>query len=162
MIGNIQSRKVKHLLPLFQVVQSVDRVKIAEKLSEIAGKVGVRVPILLEVNLSGEESKQGFALYGWKQNPQVQYAFWQVVRKIIQLPNLEVRGLMTMAPFYDNRERTRPTFAQMAELRGAMQAGLGLSLPDLSMGMTNDYPVAVEEGATIIRVGTAIFGARDY
>ncbi len=161
MIGTIQSRKAKHVLPLFQVVQSVDRLKIAHKLSETAVAVGVRVPIFLEVNLSGEESKQGFAVWGWQRDTTVREAFWQDVRQIAQLPHLEIRGMMTMAPFYDDAERTRPTFAQMAELRGALQASLGLSLPDLSMGMTNDYPVAVEEGATIIRVGTAIFGARN-
>lgn len=162
MIGNIQSRKVKQILPLFQVVQSVDRPKIAEKLSELAQEIGVHVPILLEVNLSGEESKHGFAVQGWQRDSQKRDIFWNEVRSIAKLPNLELRGLMTMAPFYEDRERTRPTFAGMVELQEALRASLGLSLPDLSMGMTNDYPVAVEEGATIIRVGTAIFGARAY
>lgn len=162
MIGNIQSRKVKHILPLFQVVQSIDRQKIAEKLSELAQEVGVHVPILLEVNLSGEESKHGFAVQGWQRDTERRENFWNEVRSIAKLPNLELRGLMTLAPYYDDMERTRPTFAGMLELQEALRASLGLSLPDLSMGMTNDYPVAVEEGATIIRVGTAIFGARAY
>ncbi|MCA9915699.1 MAG: YggS family pyridoxal phosphate-dependent enzyme, partial [Anaerolineae bacterium] len=128
MIGNIQSRKVKQLLPLFQVVQSVDRPKIAEKLSELAQEVGVRVPVLLEVNLSGEESKHGFAVAGWQKNATIRSNFWEAVRSIAMLPNLELRGLMTMAPFYDDKERTRPTFAGMVELQEALRASMGLSL----------------------------------
>lgn len=160
MIGHIQSRKAKDVVPLFQMLHSVDSLKLAGKLSRIAAEAGITLPVLLEVNVSGEESKSGFNGAGWSANPAVKEALWQDVAQISALPGLQVRGLMTMAPIVDDMEQARPVFAQLAALRGALVESLGITLPELSMGMTDDYPVAIEEGATIIRVGRAIFGER--
>jgi pyridoxal phosphate enzyme (YggS family) len=160
MIGHIQSRKAKLVLPLFDRVHSVDTVKLAQKLSELAAVEKRILPVMIEVNISGEAAKYGFEVSDWQSKPDVKAAFWQEMETLLQLPNLEVRGLMTMAPFYDEMERTRPVFAAMTELREHLQADFHVSLPDLSMGMTNDYPVAIEEGATIVRIGRAIFGER--
>lgn len=161
MVGHIQSRKAKQVPPLFQVVHSVDRGKIARKLSEEVDPERAPLPIFLEVNIAGEDAKHGFDLQHWQTDERVRTAFWQEVEALCTLPNLDIIGLMTMAPFYENAEDTRPVFASLAALREALRADFALTLPDLSMGMTNDYPIAIEEGATIVRVGRAIFGPRD-
>jgi pyridoxal phosphate enzyme (YggS family) len=160
MIGHIQSRKAKLVTPLFDRIHSVDRVKIAEKLSELAAAENRILSILIEVNISGEEEKQGFEASNWKHQPAIKDHFWNDMQTLLQYPNLAVQGLMTMAPFYDEMERTRPVFAGLAELRDQLQADFKIALPHLSMGMTNDYPIAIEEGATIVRIGRAIFGER--
>lgn len=160
MIGHIQSRKAKTVVPLFDVVQSVDRLKIARKLSELAQEADKILPVLIEVNISGEAAKHGFEVSSWKSDSEEKAQFWEAIQTMLKLPNLEIRGLMTMAPFYDEAERTRPVFAGLAELREALSSDLTVNLPDLSMGMSNDYSIAIEEGATIVRVGTAIFGLR--
>jgi PLP dependent protein len=160
MIGHIQSRKAKLVLPLFDRIHSVDTVKIAQKLSQLAVEEKRTLAVLLEVNIAGEAAKYGFEVSDWQTKPNVQAAFWQDMATLLALPNLDVRGLMTMAPFYSEMERTRPVFAALTELREWLQADFHIALPDLSMGMTNDYPVAIEEGATIVRIGRAIFGER--
>ncbi|MDQ7024607.1 MAG: YggS family pyridoxal phosphate-dependent enzyme [Anaerolineae bacterium] len=160
MIGHIQSRKAKLVEPLFDVVHSIDTLKIAEKLSQLASESQRTLPVLLEVNISGEAAKYGFEASDWKNKPAIKANFWDTVAKLQQLPYLDIRGLMTMAPFYDDMERTRPIFADLAELREHLQSGFHVALPDLSMGMTNDFPIAIEEGATILRIGRAIFGER--
>jgi pyridoxal phosphate enzyme (YggS family) len=160
MIGHVQSRKAKLVLPLFDVVHSVDSLKLAEKFSALAQEQHTTLQILLEVNISGEEVKDGIQAARWSQNPAIRAAVWQTMRDVAALPGIQVRGLMTMAPFYDDAEQTRPVFADLAALRNALSADLGLPLPELSMGMTNDYEVAIEEGATLIRIGRAIFGER--
>lgn len=159
-VGHIQSRKARDVAPLFQVIHSIDRMKIAHKLSDLGEEIQHIMSVLVEINISGEEAKYGFEASNWKTNPKVKEALWQAMREITALPHIKVSGLMTMAPFYDNMEQTRPVFADLAELRDELQSDLDIALPDLSMGMTNDYPVAIEEGATIIRVGRAIFGER--
>jgi PLP dependent protein len=161
MIGHIQSRKAKLVTPLFDMVHSIDTLKLAEKFSQLAADAQQTLLILLEVNISGEAAKYGFEASDWKRNTAVKDVFWQDFEALLHLSNLEVRGLMTMAPFYDEMELTRPTFAGLAELREQLQSDFKVALPDLSMGMTNDYPVAIEEGATIVRIGRAIFGERD-
>jgi hypothetical protein len=161
MIGHIQSRKAKAIVPLFDVVQSIDRLKIAQKLSELAQEANQILPVLIEVNISGETAKYGFELSNWQSDTEEKTLFWQAMETMLALPNLEIRGLMTMAPFYDEIERTRPVFAELATLREALCADFSIDLPDLSMGMTNDYTIAIEEGATIVRIGRAIFGSRD-
>lgn len=160
MIGHIQSRKVRAVLPLFQVVHSVDSLKLAEKLSQLAIERETRLDALMEINISGEASKGGFAACRWSSDAVVREALWQNVAQVLALPGLNVRGLMTMAPIVEDMELVRPLFADMAALRLALAESFGVALPDLSMGMTDDYPVAVEEGATIVRVGRAIFGER--
>lgn len=159
MIGHIQSRKVDAVLPIFDQIHSVNRLKIAQKLSDKSPD-SKTIPVLIEVNISGEEAKHGFDVFNWKQDKIRRDAFWDALKVLLALPNLKIRGLMTMAPFYPDPEQTRPVFAELVELKAAIENDLNVSMPDLSMGMTNDYEVAIEEGATIVRVGRAIFGAR--
>lgn len=157
MVGHIQRRKANSIPGLFQVVHSLDRLSLAERLSGLVGDGDARLDVLLEVNISGEGSKGGFIAANWQTDDAVRAALWEAVGQIAALPGLNLRGLMTMAPYVDDMEETRPFFASMAALRQALTDSFPLELPDLSMGMTNDYPVAIEEGATIVRVGRAIF-----
>ena len=161
MIGHIQSRKAKHIAPLFQFVQSIDSVSIAEKLVKTIIDKEHKLDVLLQINISGEASKSGLNAYNWKTDASVQSRLLQDIQQISQLPCLNVCGLMTMAPIVNDIEQTRPIFAGLAKLRDELQQSLGLSLPELSMGMTNDYPIAIEEGATMVRIGRAIFGERN-
>ncbi len=160
MIGHVQSRKAKEVVPLFQVVHSVDTPKLAQKFSALAVERGLRLDVLLEVNVSGEEAKQGFEASGWERDAAVRQRIVSDVLPLFALPGLHIRGLMTMAPIVEQMERARPVFAALAGLRALLAAESGQPLPDLSMGMTDDYPVAIEEGATLVRVGRAIFGER--
>jgi PLP dependent protein len=160
MIGHVQSRKAKLVTPLFDVVHSVDSLKLAEKFSALAVEQGKTLDILLEMNISGEDQKDGFPATGWQHPSVVRDTVWQFVQAALELPGLRVRGLMTMAPFYDDGEQARPVFAELAHLRAELNAAFKTPLPDLSMGMTNDFVPALEEGATIIRIGRAIFGER--
>lgn len=166
MIGHLQSRKAKDVPPLFDVVHSVDTLKLAERLSQAAlardeGSNSRPLEVLLEVNVSGEVTKSGFAASGWRHNASVRDQLWQNVAQIAALPGLKLRGLMTMAPIVDEMEQARPVFASLSQLRAALAENLNTLLPDLSMGMTDDYPVAIEEGATLVRIGRAIFGERE-
>ncbi len=160
MIGHIQSRKAKDIPPLFQVVHSVDTVKLADKLSRLMIERGGQLDVLIEVNISGEESKSGVAASGWQTDPRTRDRVWDEMRQIVALPGLNVRGLMTMAPVVPTMEESRPVFVGLRDLRDRLSESLGVPLPDLSMGMTDDYPVAIEEGATLVRIGRAIFGER--
>jgi pyridoxal phosphate enzyme (YggS family) len=160
MIGHVQSRKAKLVPPLFAVVHSVDTLKLADKLSRQMSERGATLDVLIEVNISGEASKSGVAAAGWQQDNAIRERVWAEIAPIVRLPNLNVRGLMTMAPWFEDGEAARPVFTDLAALRSALADSLGVPLPDLSMGMTDDYPVAVEEGATLVRIGRAIFGER--
>jgi len=162
MVGHIQSRKAKTVVPLFNVIHSLDSVKLAKKLSRLASDQNQPLDVLLECNVSGEEAKYGFNGYNWYNNSAVKDTLWQDIETIIQLPNLRVCGLMTMAPFVDDMDVIRPVFADLFALREELQRSFKVELPELSMGMTNDYEIAIEEGATMIRVGRAIFGERQY
>ena len=157
MIGHVQSRKARAVCSLFDYLHSLDSVKLAERLDRFAGELGIRLPVLLECNVSGEESKSGFP--AWQEDcwPELK----AVLVRVTACANLEVRGLMTMAPFLPQAEMERPYFQRLRRL----QAFLCKEIPqarwsELSMGMSADYEVAIEEGATLVRVGTAIFGAR--
>jgi pyridoxal phosphate enzyme (YggS family) len=161
MVGHIQSRKARDVPPLFQVVHSVDRLKLAAKLSQLLVEQGATLDVLFEINVSGEASKSGLMAGGWSHSKTVRTDVWQAVEQMGALPGLRVRGLMTMAPIVPDMEQARPVFAELAALRDALVDSLDIELPDLSMGMTDDYPVAIEEGATIVRVGRAIFGPRE-
>lgn len=161
MVGHVQSRKARPVVAHFDYVHSVDRLKIARRLSDFAQEAGQAMPVLLECNVSGEETKFGFDLEDWEQDDTRRSAFLTTVGEILALPGLSVRGLMTMAPFVPEPETVRPIFAS---LRGLLDV-LKDRFPDqnwrhLSMGMTDDFEVAVEEGATMVRIGRAIFGAR--
>jgi pyridoxal phosphate enzyme (YggS family) len=151
LIGSLQTNKAKDAVALFDLVHSVDRASLVEALAKATEKVGRRLPVLLQVNIAGEESKQGC-------EPGEAEA---LALAIAAQPSLELRGLMTMAPLVADMEETRPVFRALRQLRDDLcRAHSELNLPDLSMGMTNDYPVAIEEGATLVRIGRAIFGER--
>ena len=152
LIGHLQRNKVRHALELFSTFHSVDSPALLERIQLLAEESGARPRILLEVNMSGERSKDGM-------RPEDVPA---VVERALGCPNVTLEGFMTMAPFTpaDKIEETRPVFAGLRGLRDRMEAEFGVSLPRLSMGMTNDYRVAVEEGATWVRLGTVLFGER--
>src|SRR6266568_6846722 len=150
MIGHLQTNKAGKVVGAFDAVQSVDSLHLAQALNRHAGK---RLPVLLQVNVSGEESKEGMPL---DDAP-------MLARQIAALPAIEVQGLMTIAPLVENPEEVRPVFRRLRNLREQLQDELPLcSWQHLSMGMSDDYRVAIEEGATIVRIGRAIFGERIY
>ena len=154
MIGHLQTNKVKYVINLFDWIHSVDRLELARELDKRAGENNRKLNALIEVNVSGEESKNGV---------EASHAL-ELVRQVSVLPNLNVRGLMTMPPYSDNPETSRPYFKALRSLRDeiSIAAISGIRMDELSMGMTDDFEVAIEEGATIIRVGRAIFGERRY
>jgi pyridoxal phosphate enzyme (YggS family) len=161
MIGHIQSRKAKRVAEHYDYVHSVDRLKIAHRLSRYADEAGHSLPVLLECNVSGEGSKYGFPLENWEEEDSRQSAFFSAVAEIVELPRLLVRGLMTMPPYVDDPEEVRPLFISLRSLRNALRERFpSTDWHHLSMGMTNDFEVAVEEGATMVRIGRGIFGAR--
>ena len=147
LIGHLQRNKIDRTVPLVSLVHSVDSVRVLEALSAFGHKRGTPVPVLLEVNCSGEESKGGFAL---GEVP-------AVADKLPSLTGVEVRGLMTMAAYSEDPQTARPTFAALRELRDQLRSRTGLPLNELSMGMSNDFEIGVEEGATLIRPGTTLF-----
>ncbi len=158
MIGHIQSRKAKRVAALFQFVHSLDSVKLARRLDRACSGRPDPLPVLLECNVSGEESKYGFAADRWQSDADQLKALLAAVEEIIALPHLRVQGLMTMAPIVADPEEARPVFIRLRTLRDELAA----IFPDvewqhLSMGMTDDFEVAVEEGATLVRIGRAIF-----
>jgi pyridoxal phosphate enzyme (YggS family) len=160
MIGHLQSRKAADALAHFDMVHSVDSLKLAERLSRLAEGTGrAPLPILLECNVSGEASKYGFELSHWQASRELRLAFFDVVRDVSRLPGLHLQGLMTMAPLVAEPEQARPIFAALRLLRDALAEELpAVEWRHLSMGMTDDFEVAVEEGATLVRIGRAIFG----
>ncbi|MEE0954982.1 MAG: YggS family pyridoxal phosphate-dependent enzyme [Eubacterium sp.] len=154
MIGHLQKNKVKYIIDKVKLIHSVDTVDLAGQIEKEAAKHNLTIDILLEVNIAGEESKWGFTAE----------ETIPAARKISELPHVHIRGLMTSAPYTENAESNRVHFRNLKNLFDQMgQAGIpNVNADILSMGMTADYKVAVEEGATICRVGTAIFGARNY
>jgi pyridoxal phosphate enzyme (YggS family) len=148
LIGQLQTNKANHAVEQFQVIESVDRPSLIAELEKQAAKRGIRLPVLLQVNVAGEEQKAGCA-------PD---AVGTLANDITWSKHLSLVGLMTMAPLVADPEDVRPVFRKLREIRDHLQSDAGLKLPVLSMGMTNDYMVAIEEGATEVRVGRAIFG----
>jgi hypothetical protein len=149
-IGHLQKNKIRHALPLFEMFHSVDSLALAQDMQRIADEEGVRPRVLLEVNVAGEGSKFGFAPAKLREE----------MDTLLQLSRLEIDGLMTIPPFAPEAEQSRRYFVQLRDLRDELEEQFALKLPQLSMGMSNDYAVAIEEGATFVRVGTAIFGER--
>ncbi len=161
MIGHIQSRKAKEVPSYFSTVHSIDSLHLAQKLADTIAKTEKpALDVLIQINISGEESKSGFGAVNWMNNTDVRRDLWNNIRQICVLPHIQVIGLMTMAFITDDPNSTRPVFAGLRQLRDALADDLNIALPHLSMGMTDDFMVAIEEGATIIRVGRAIFGER--
>jgi len=146
MVGHLQRNKAKHAVGLFELIHSVDSFPLLVEIDRQAGKYGITQKVLLQVKLAEEETKSGISKKGLD----------ELVKKSRELSNIEVVGLMTVPPYFDEPERARPFFRRLRELNDIY------GFPELSMGMTGDFEVAVEEGATLVRVGTAIFGERDY
>ncbi len=153
-IGHLQTNKAKKAVGVFDLIHSVDSLKLANKLNKIASKLGITQPILLQVNVSGEGSKWGV----------LSDEAEKLAHEIIGLSNLDLKGLMTMPPFLDNPEELRPYFKKLRNLMEKINSSLTPQSPltELSMGMSGDMEVAIEEGATMVRVGTALFGPRSY
>jgi pyridoxal phosphate enzyme (YggS family) len=158
MIGHVQSRKARSVAALFQMVHSVDSARLARRLDRLSADRPEPLPILLECNISGEESKYGFAADRWAEDATERNALLAAVEEIAGLPHLHVQGLMTMAPIVADPEEARPVFSRLRTLRDELVTRFpGTDWHHLSMGMSDDFEVAVEEGATLVRVGRAIF-----
>ncbi len=149
-IGHLQKNKVRHALPIFELLHSIDSFELAEQVDRIAAEEGIFPRVLVEINVSGEGSKHGLKVTEMTKS----------LERILELPRLSVEGLMTIAPLGPEAEESRPHFRGLRELRDRLAQELGVKLPQLSMGMSNDFLVAIEEGATLVRVGTKLFGAR--
>jgi pyridoxal phosphate enzyme (YggS family) len=163
MVGHVQSRKARYVASGFAMLHSLDSVHLAERLSHFVAEQETQpdLDVLLEINVSGEESKYGWNAAHWQDDPAVRRVLWDDVTQILDLPGLNVRGVMTMAPIVEQAEDARPVFVALRELRDALANDFPASeWTELSMGMTDDYPVAIEEGATLVRIGRAIFGPR--
>lgn len=149
LVGHLQSNKVKYIFDKFALIHSVDSLQLAEEIDKKAETKGKRVNILIQINVSGEKSKFGVPLDN----------AIPVVTDICKLKNPKVRGLMTIPPYAENPEDSRVFYKKLKSLKMELE-GKNIILPELSMGMSNDYEVAIEEGATLVRVGSAIFGSR--
>jgi pyridoxal phosphate enzyme (YggS family) len=149
-VGHLQKNKIRHALPLFELIHSVDSLVLAQEINRIAEEDGLHPRVLLEVNVAGEGSKFGF-------KPETLRA---EMESLLALPRLSILGLMTIPPLAEEAEASRKYFVQLREERDRVQTEFHVDLARLSMGMTQDFAVAVEEGATLVRVGTAIFGER--
>lgn len=161
MIGHLQTNKVKKAVKLFDWIDSVDSLKLAKKISRAAQTQNKGINILLEVNLSGEASKFGFNLANWQKDKAKYQKFSETVREILKLPNLKLRGLMTMPPTVGNPENNRPIFQQMRQLLSALNKEFPAAhFHELSMGTSHDFKVALSEGATMVRLGESLFGPR--
>ncbi len=149
-VGHLQKNKIRHALPLFELFHGVDSLALAEEMNRIAADEGMHPRVLLEANVAGEGSKFGFSPDKLREQ----------MEQLLALQRLSILGLMTIPPLADKPKASRRHFVQLRELRDRLQTEFHVHLPQLSMGMTQDFPIAVEEGATLVRVGTAIFGER--
>jgi pyridoxal phosphate enzyme (YggS family) len=152
MIGHLQSNKCRDAVQFFEMIQSVDSLSLAQEIDKWADKAAKTMPILLEVNIAGESSKFGY--------PHARLL--SELGEVNALRKIEIHGLMTVAPYSTSPEKVRPVFRQLRELKQQCEQLLGAPLPQLSMGMSGDFEVAIEEGATLIRLGTVLFGERRY
>ncbi len=149
-IGGLQRNKVRKVLPLFPVIHSISSLKLAKYMNRIAGELSLRPSVYLEINVAGEDSKGGLSLAETRES----------FAEIMTLENLKIEGLMCIPPAGDSAEDSRPWFRKLRELRDDLATAHDVPLPGLSMGMSGDFEIAIEEGATIVRVGSAIFGER--
>lgn len=150
LIGHLQTNKARDAVHFFELIQSVDSLHLAQEINKWADRAAKTMPVFLEVNVAGEATKFGY-------RPDQLLAELEALNA---LRRIELHGLMTMAPWTPEPEKTRPIFRRLRELKEQCEHGLGAPLQHLSMGMTSDYEVAIEEGATLVRIGTALFGAR--
>ena len=149
-VGHLQKNKIRHALPLFELIHSIDSLALAQEMNRIAEEEGLHPRVLIEVNVAGEGSKIGF-------EPEKLRA---EMESLLDLPRLSILGLMCIPPIAEEAEASRKYFVKLRDLRDSLQTAFRVDLAQLSMGMTQDFAVAVEEGATLVRVGTAIFGER--
>jgi pyridoxal phosphate enzyme (YggS family) len=154
LIGHLQSNKSAKAAEIFAAVDSVDSMYLADRLNQAAEKLDKKLRLLIEINIGGEEAKTGFA-------PDAEELI-QLLGRRKEMKHIEIRGLMTVPPFTESPEGARKYFRELRKLRDELAARMNMNLPELSMGMSHDFEIAVEEGSTCVRVGTAIFGARDY
>lgn len=152
-IGHLQRNKVKYLMRMenCRMIESIDSLRLAKEVNKRARKNNRIIPVLIEINAAGDENK-----YGIKAEHSEEF-----LKKLLNLKHLDIKGLMTVLPYLDNPEDLRPYFKKMKKLFDNLSKNI-IELDELSMGMTNDYETAIEEGATIVRVGTALFGKREY
>ena len=150
LIGHLQSNKIRQALPLFEMIHGIDSIELLDDIQRIAGELGLFPRVLLQVNVAGESSKFGFA-------PE---QLLSQVERILRVKRVQIEGLMTIPPLAANPENSRKYFVALRQIRDRLEQEFRFPLPNLSMGMSGDYRVAVEEGATLVRVGTAIFGER--
>jgi PLP dependent protein len=150
MIGHLQTNKCRDAVDLFEMIQSIDSLHLAQEINKRAEQAAKTMPVLLEVNVAGEASK-----FGYKPSQ-----ILSELKELNALPRIELHGLMAIPPWTPLPERVRPMFRQLADLKRQCEDLLGAPLPQLSMGMSGDFEVAIEEGATIVRIGTALFGER--
>jgi hypothetical protein len=164
LIGHLQRNKAKRAVQLFDYIHSVDSLELSQALSRHCGDLGLPPKrILLQCNVSGEASKEGFNAQGWESSATLRQELCDTVQRIGELPNLAIVGLMTVAPYADDPESVRPVFVSLRQLRDLFATVLPHhTLSELSMGMSGDVDVAIAEGATMVRVGRALFGERDY
>ena len=149
-IGHLQKNKIRHALPLFELFHGIDSLALAQEMERIAEEEGIRPRVLLEVNVAGEASKHGFSPEALRRD----------LEAALSLGRLTIEGLMTLPPLAPEAEASRQYFISLRKLRDQLEAEFDVRLPQLSMGMSGDFPIAIEEGATLVRVGTAIFGER--
>jgi hypothetical protein len=149
-VGHLQKNKIRHALHLFELFHGVDSLGLAQEINRIAGEEGMQARALLEINVAEEGSKFGFKTEALRAE----------MESLLGLPRLSIEGLMCVPPLADEAEASQKHFVKLRELRDSLEQEFNVRLPRLSMGMTNDFPVAVREGATLVRVGTAIFGQR--
>jgi len=150
LIGHLQQNKTRKILPHCALIHSVDSADLARQVSRLAGELGITAKILLQVNVANDDAKFGFPV------SEVHACFGE----LIALPHLEIRGLMTVPPYDDDLEKVRPHFKKLRDLRDELTAAHQCELPELSMGMSHDFALAIEEGATLVRIGSSIFGHR--
>ncbi len=150
LIGHLQQNKVRKVLPHCALIHSVDSTDLARQISRIAGELGITAPILLQVNVANDDAKFGFPVAGVR----------DVFGELLALPHLAIRGLMTVPPYDDDLEKVRPHFQKLRGLRDELAAAHHCDLSELSMGMSHDFAVAIDEGATLVRIGSSIFGHR--
>ena len=164
LIGHLQRNKAKRAVQLFDYIHSVDSLELAQALSRHCGDLGLAPKrILLQCNVSGEASKEGFNAQGWESSATLRNTLNETIRHIGDLPHLHVVGLMTVAPYAEDAESVRPVFVSLRQLRDVFAETIRHhTLTELSMGMSGDVDVAIAEGATMVRVGRALFGERDY
>jgi pyridoxal phosphate enzyme (YggS family) len=152
MIGHLQTNKCRDALQIFEMVESVDSMRLAEGLNKAAERASRSLPILLEVNVSGESTKFGYGVE----------AVVEELEDLNALPKIEIHGLMTMAPWSRDPEKVRAVFRRLREVKMKCEDRLGVPMPHLSMGMSGDFEVAIEEGSTLVRLGTSLFGPRKW